>query len=175
MTKLIIKNQNELDYMDKNYTGELLIQFGEHSAPSFVENFSQATVIINEKYYAVVVDVQKVKAYDNSHVVTQKNTKIEAYNNAFVEAYSNSKVKAYDNSHVIGNEQATIEAYNNSQISLYSQNEFTAHANATIVDTIFYKGKEIAGIGEQENRLQSLTFQTNTSTDNIFVNRIILI
>ena len=107
--EIYVKNQEELDSIPKDYTGQIYIEFGTYCNPAIVRNCFPRKVVARENSSVTARGNSSVEAWGNSSVTARENSSVEAWENSSVEAWGNVQV-------VDMQQGARINLYGNSRI-----------------------------------------------------------
>ena len=110
MEQIVVKSQAELDSINTDYNGRIIIEFGT----------PYKRAVVNRRF--------------RFSIVARENSSVEAWGNSSVEAWGNSSVVAWGNSSVVARENSSVVAWGNSQVVDYTDtHDIKTNGNARIV------------------------------------------
>ena len=146
----IVKSQKELDEIQFNFNGYIIIEFGDNtSGPArVIRTYDNAVIRVRRNSLVYIEAYNIVEAFDNaeiiayhkaivyaygdSKVIARDETYIFAYGNSKITACCKSMVAAYWNSIVHANDKSSIEAHDNSEVYLYDNSSADTYKGSTV-------------------------------------------
>ena len=141
MSIIHIKSQAEFDAIPVDYSGRILIEFGEPYKRAIVnrkfqyasvEAWGNSSVEAWGNSSVVAWENSNVFAWENSNVVARGNSSVVARGNSSVVAWENSSVEAWGSSNVVARGNSSVEAWGNSSVEAWGSSSVEAWGNSSV-------------------------------------------